>query len=60
MARIGCFEIRKLDKKQTNLEVTIIITKEFKFRIWIAKKLFKLGAAILGASLFINEDTNSD
>lgn len=41
--------------KQITMTINIKITKEFYFRLWLAKFLFKLGAKILGCGIKIEE-----
>lgn len=49
MATNDCkFKVTKLDPKCSTMKVTVYITKEFKIRLWIAAKLFRLAAGILG------------
>lgn len=53
MTDLGEIKLRKFDKDKHILNVQIKITTEFRFRLWLAKNLFCLGAKILGAQLKI-------
>lgn len=37
-------------RKLATLEVTLIVTKEFKLRLWFATLLFRCGARVLGGN----------
>lgn len=50
--------IDKLDK-QTTLNVNLKVTKQFYFRLWVAKKLIELAAHILNCGVQI-ETKNVD
>lgn len=51
--KISDYKLRKFDKR-TTLEIGISVTKEFKLRLWVAKKFLKLAAYILNCDLVIN------
>lgn len=43
---LATIKLRKLD----TLEVTLIVTKEFKLRLWLATLLFRCGAWVIGGN----------
>ena len=43
--------LNKLDAERCTLEVTVFVTRQFRWRIWVGKQLFRLGAAVIGCSL---------
>lgn len=53
MVELGEIKLRKFDKNKHTLNVQIRVTKEFRFRLWLSKKLFYLGAKVLGTQLKI-------
>jgi hypothetical protein len=54
MTSLGEIKLRKFDKDKHTLNAQIKITTEFKFRLWLAKLFFVLGAKVLGMGIKIN------
>jgi hypothetical protein len=53
MADLGEIKLRKFDNT-TQMKIKIVTTKEFKFRMMLAKMFFVLGAKVLGMGIKIN------
>jgi hypothetical protein len=57
MASMNDIKIKKL-KEDTVLKVRIIVTKEFRLRMWLALKLMRLSSFILGCGIEVEKSDN--
>ena len=55
MAYFTDYELRKLDESSI-LTVNVKVTKEIRFRMWLALKLIKLATRILGCNIVVKKE----